>query len=224
MSNTQENMPSYSDSDSEQEATSTSLSNIPISVSKRKCKRGRKTHRKNPYPKWADDVNLEAIENECRARFFDMYASLPSRPKPQPQLSPISRLPTELLLPIFLRAIERPKSPKALPSQFILSAVCKTWHNAVMSSPELWGTLYVSVHMPLGLYRACVAKSAPFPLHVEFFGWSWRYYPLVEACLQVLKRERSRLHTVSGTDGADHKVGLWRAKYLLGWSPRRGVH
>ncbi|KAF9223230.1 hypothetical protein BS17DRAFT_781526 [Gyrodon lividus] len=75
-----------------------------------KRKRGRKARRDNPYPSWADSIDLETIEQKASARLFAMYACLPLRAhrRPAPQLSPVSRLPSELLVQIFTRAITRP--------------------------------------------------------------------------------------------------------------------
>ncbi|KAF8838859.1 hypothetical protein BDN67DRAFT_828663 [Paxillus ammoniavirescens] len=157
-----------------------------------KRKRGRKARRINPYPSWADSTDLESTAQESSTRLFAMYASLPSRVhrRPAPQLSPISHLPNELLVQILARAITRPKSPGALPSQFVFTVVCRTWYYAVMSTPACWTTLHVSDRMPITLYRTCIDKSFPYPFYVEFFGWRRRQRVRFETYREVMEKDK----------------------------------
>ncbi|KIJ66619.1 hypothetical protein HYDPIDRAFT_26951 [Hydnomerulius pinastri MD-312] len=178
----------------------------------RKRKSGRKAYRNNPYPKWVDEVDLEAIEQESLSRFFAMYASLPSRAhlRPAPQLSPISRLPNEILVQIFIRAIERPKSSASLPSQFIFALVCRKWYAVTMFTPECWATFFATDRMPLALFRTCIAKSYPHALHIEFLKWKSDLYDLVDGYLDALEGERSRVCCLTAPQyGTPWRAHIW---------------
>ncbi|KIO09699.1 hypothetical protein M404DRAFT_53135, partial [Pisolithus tinctorius Marx 270] len=56
-------------------------------------------------------------------------------------LSPVARLPNEILALIFLHAIQSPAPNSALLSQLVISSVCRAWRTVALSTPEYWATI-----------------------------------------------------------------------------------
>ncbi|KAL4068628.1 hypothetical protein V8B97DRAFT_2008886 [Scleroderma yunnanense] len=181
--------------------------------------------RSGPYPKWTFD---EGDTHVLLDRLALVQASLRCRSRPRPQLSPIARLPSELLALIFLRAIEAPAQNNVLPSQLVISSVCKAWRSVAFSTPEYWGTLYVSPKMPMSVYHFFLEKSSPFPLSVEFFLWrpfKRKQYvssnePILERLLDMLKPETNRLRslTIQRSNcswSAEGMVRSWIGEYFI---------
>jgi len=168
-------------------------------------RRGKKHSRSSPYPKWSFDNELDKHTRALLDRLALVQSFLSRRSRPQPQLSPISRLPSELLASIFLHAIQAPSANNVLPSQFVNASVCKAWRTVAFSTPEYWSTLYVSPLMPVSIYQTLLTRSSPFPLSVEFFLWrsfKRKQYvssnePILERLLDILKSETHRLRSLT---------------------------
>ena len=183
-------------------------------------RRNRKQLQSSPYPKWTFDNELDKHTHALLDRLALVQSSLSCRSRPQPQLSPISRLPSELLASIFLHAIEAPPLNNVLPSQFIIASVCKAWRTVAFSTPEYWGRLYVSPLMPVSVYETLLARSSPFPLYVQFFLWrpfKRKQYvssnePILERLLDTLKSEKHRLRFLS----MQTSNCSWTARALMG--------
>lgn len=187
------------------EAISYQYTNADQTLTKEDRKRAKKPLRNKCYPEWVNASGQGALEQKLIVRLASVQASLPSRAKPPPQLSPISRLPSELLATIFVQTIERPHSNSSLPSQFLLASVCKAWRDVILSTPAYWATIYVSPKMPMNVYRTFVSRSSPFPLDVTFFDFpriKLKHYhrsnlPFLEVFLETLESEVHRLRDVA---------------------------
>ncbi|KAI6003061.1 hypothetical protein EDD15DRAFT_2360947 [Pisolithus albus] len=125
-----------------------------------------------PYPLWTVDDERDIHHQALLDHLAAVQQSLPHRSRPlSPQSSPIARLPNEILAIIFLCTIQSPAPNSAMPSQLVISSVCRTWRTVALSTPEYWATLYVSSKMPVTVYREFLARSSPFPLSIEFYSW-----------------------------------------------------
>lgn len=174
-----------------------------------------------PYPLWTVDdergIHHRALLN-CLAA---VQLSLPHRLGPlSPQLSPIARLPNEILAIIFLCSIQSPAPNSAMPSQLVITVA--------LSTPEYWATLYVSSKMPVTVYRELLARSSPFPLSIEFYSWpKFKRYQytysnvcIIEGMLDILQRETHRLKSITAQQQncsmiAFGRVVDWKSKHFV---------
>ncbi|KAJ7162987.1 hypothetical protein C8R46DRAFT_1281202 [Mycena filopes] len=117
-------------------------------------------------------------------------------------LSPVQRLPVELLAEIFSLTI-RDKDPEHFQDAYRVYHVCSQWQQVAATTPRLWtGAVTVTVTKTLpaknvdGL-RAWLARSAPLSLPVYLEGPippdtddTGAFPPVLEALLQVAPRWR----------------------------------
>ncbi|KAK7063539.1 hypothetical protein R3P38DRAFT_3724 [Favolaschia claudopus] len=87
-------------------------------------------------------------------------------------LSPVRRLPAEILITIFHGTLPSPTSRPAFPTQspWNVSRVCVLWGSVALSSPELWS--HISVHpsrnIPIPALYAQLERSKPRLLSINF--------------------------------------------------------
>ncbi|KAI6025536.1 hypothetical protein EDC04DRAFT_231833 [Pisolithus marmoratus] len=192
-------------------------------------KRIRRHSRDISYPLWTIDNESDDHHQALLGRLAVVQLSLPHRSRPSlPQLSPIARLPNEILALIFLKAIQPPASNSALLSQLVISSVCRAWRTVALSTPEYWATLYVSSKMPVTVYRQLLVRSSPFPLWIEFYSWPrFKRYQYthsnvctIEGMLDILQHEIHRLRSLTVQPRncsmvAYTRVIDWRCKHLV---------
>lgn len=182
-----------------------------------------------PYPLWTVDNERDTHHRALLNRLAAVQLSLPHRSRPpSPKLSPIARLPNEILAIIFLCTIQSPAPNSALPSQLVISSVCSTWRTVALSTPEYWATLYVSSKMPVTVYREFLARSSPFPLSIEFYSWprfkryqyTYSNVCIIEGMLDILQRETHRLKSITAQQQncsmiAFGRVVDWKSKHFV---------
>lgn len=192
-------------------------------------KRIGKHSRDIPYPLWTIDSERDVHHQALLERLAAVQSSLPHRQRPPPpQLSPVARLPNEILALIFLHAIQSPAPNSAILSQQVISSVCRVWRNVALSTPEYWATIYVSSKMPVTVYREYLARSSPFPLSIEFYSWprfKWYQYEysnicIIEGMLDILQHEKHRLKSLTAQQRncspiAFGRVIDWRSKHFV---------
>ncbi|KAI6106585.1 hypothetical protein EDD16DRAFT_116267 [Pisolithus croceorrhizus] len=181
------------------------------------------------YPLWTVDHERDIHHQALLNRLAAVQLSLPHRLRPLfPQLSPIARLPSEILASIFIHAIQSPASNSAVLSQLVISSVCRAWRTVALSTPEYWATLYVSSKMPVTVYREFLARSSPFPLSIEFYSWPrFKRYQytcsnicIIEEMLDILQRETYRLKSVTAQQRTCYVVTFcrvvdWTSEHLM---------
>jgi hypothetical protein len=118
---------------------------------------------------------LEAVlesrrrERQALEEFRKLHASL---------LSPIRRLPSELLFEIFmLLATNSLRRSSSRDATFVLGAVCRDWRKLALSAPRLWCSIYVDLdrcdsEARADMVRTWIERSGHYPLSfgLENFG------------------------------------------------------
>ncbi|KAK1221104.1 hypothetical protein PQX77_016151 [Marasmius sp. AFHP31] len=127
--------------------------------------------------------NLNTSMNKCRSL-----------------LSPVHRLPLEVLTSVFAFSCEvNTLEPSSLPSAIRIAMVCGRWRDAVLSSPILWSSLEI----PFGLWKEkldiltrltvlYIDRSKIHPLTLEISFPNEHYYPEPSAVIHALSRSCSR--------------------------------
>ncbi|KAJ7464485.1 hypothetical protein FB451DRAFT_439970 [Mycena latifolia] len=93
--------------------------------------------------------------------------------KHQGALSPLRRMPTEILSHIFTFTL-RPHHPDAESAPWIVSAVCARWRAIVLCQPSFWNSIHIGPappKIPASGFRlqTQLPRSEELPLHVIFF-------------------------------------------------------
>jgi hypothetical protein len=130
------------------------------------------------------EVVLESRRRERQAleEFRNLHASL---------LSPIRRLPPELLMEIFmLLPTDWGSQARDWDATFILGAVCSGWRKLALSMPLLWCSIYVGLKKHRSKSRAdrvrtWVERSGRCPLsfRLEYFG-VFHNHPVIDIVIQ----------------------------------------
>lgn len=97
--------------------------------------------------------------------------------------APIRNLPFDVLQSIAINSFEPIPGPTFARFGAVFGQVCSAWRQAVLLSPQLWTTLFLTMGPPASLDNARAiewlkrAKGRPFTLYVDFnkpsSGWLW---------------------------------------------------
>jgi hypothetical protein len=115
--------------------------------------------------KWSVETDVDRLDAEIARRLEAMIAPLRRR---RNSLLPISRLPDELLLSIFMFCAheEDEVQPRIkYPQSITPSHVCHAWRQLALSSGRLWCD--VSIARPQ-IARLCLSRSLPHLIHVNW--------------------------------------------------------
>lgn len=108
------------------------------------------------------EIHLTHLKAERDQAQFDIEAL-------QNILSPIRRIPVEILSEIFVRCLSkdgltRPSSGEA---PLLLMMICRRWRDVAISTPKLWSSLSILLtercHPHLSLIQTFLSRSAPLP-------------------------------------------------------------
>ncbi|KAI6012754.1 hypothetical protein F5J12DRAFT_891063 [Pisolithus orientalis] len=150
-------------------------------------------------------ATLERRERELTAEFNDVRAALDlQRHKIEESIrrlpvSPINRLPNEMLLQIFeliIRGVD--DLDFRVRRKGVLAGVSRRWRNAIWSIPCLWTTIKVSSSWSRALIEAHVTRSSESLLDIEIdsrSGWIMTqgesFIPLLDLVATCAERWRS---------------------------------
>lgn len=118
---------------------------------------------------------LSRLEEEIKAKNTEIREITMSIQHCDILLSPVRRLPDEMLLRVFSFAVDTTISQVAC--QIIVGHVCRRWRTLSRSFPSLWSTIHISVTFPNGkqwskpsckpqLIEQCLVLSQPLPLDI----------------------------------------------------------
>ncbi|ESK83795.1 hypothetical protein Moror_13550 [Moniliophthora roreri MCA 2997] len=97
------------------------------------------------------DTELQIIEEEI-ARLHDHRVKLKSFiDKHHSLLSPIRRVPADILREIFIRCIPEDYIPTSdlQEAPLLLTGICQLWREIVISTPQLWNRIHIFLSSPL---------------------------------------------------------------------------
>ncbi|KAG8939033.1 hypothetical protein FRC03_006613 [Tulasnella sp. 419] len=84
-------------------------------------------------------------------------------------ISPIYRLPSEVLIDIFLLVHDYTQRKNDYKALHQMAQVCCAWRDIILSNPCFW--TYVSVQLPLSMNKQIIKLSKNAPLHTDLRYW-----------------------------------------------------
>ena len=137
------------------------------------------------------------VEQELRARLVAIQTSLTPTERTrtiQIQLSPISFLPSEILIYIFRLGLDKvPQSAHELLLPVAVTGVCRGWRAVALRTPELWTRVFVTSATPIYLLQTYLDRSRDSEMDVSFCHW-----PIPKRCNEVNSSE-AFLELIVGT-------------------------
>lgn len=122
-------------------------------------------------------------------------------------LSPISKLPTELLTDIFFRCCDDNELTRwinhpSLPPALVLGTICAYWREIMLSTPELWSCITISDYYPpqtvptrKKLLQLYLERSRQWPLTLTLEDGPQA--PIENSAIELLVRDSHRWRDVT---------------------------
>ncbi|KAG8932800.1 hypothetical protein FRC01_012284 [Tulasnella sp. 417] len=146
----------------------------------------------------ADNLDLSALDREIAALDTTLVAvqkrlhqRLAETRKLRNALAVISRLPTELMIKIFLNELEEVTVKQYYPRVKTLSQVCAAWHSIIQNTVNFWAHLHSDFSLKAVGQILHKSRNAPLTVECGLLLTSSAAREFVEMLVQSAKRIRS---------------------------------
>ncbi|KIO34768.1 hypothetical protein M407DRAFT_16720 [Tulasnella calospora MUT 4182] len=146
----------------------------------------------------ADNPNLSALDREITALDITLVAvhkrlhhRLAEARKRRNTLGAISRLPTELMIKIFLKELEEVPIKKYYPRVKALSQVCAAWYSIIHNTANFWAHVHSDFSLPAVGRILYKSRNAPLTVECGYLLTGTAAKAFVDMLIPSAKRIRS---------------------------------